>query len=288
MKHIKKRYLLISVMCLTFMASMSAFAKEGNDVENEKVYEMVEVDLKSGTVTEQTYEIDPTLTDSSAFIDTVSPQFLEPLDVPNSLPFSAIGLLKCKYEGGLEATGTGYVVADRLVLTAAHNVMSYLDGGGKATKLDFYAGYDYSGSYIAHASATTFYLSGGWSSVQDGVYDWALIKLDRSVSGATGLITCKVPGNLKGQSVMVVGYPEGFENGNGFSQCISEGNVYKEEDRFMWTYAEGRHGMSGGPVLSLEGNTWRATGVIEAKNVLNQVAAVKMHTTIVNMIKNYL
>lgn len=56
----------------------------------------------------------------------------------------------------------------------------------------------------------------------------------------------------------------------------------------MWTYAEGRHGMSGGPVLSLEGNTWRATGVIEAKNVLNQVAAVKMHTTIVNMIKNYL
>ena len=79
MKHIKKRYLLISVMCLTFMASMSVFAKEENNVENEKVYEMVEVDLKSGTVTEQTYEIDPTLTDSSAFIDTVSPQFLEPL-----------------------------------------------------------------------------------------------------------------------------------------------------------------------------------------------------------------
>ena len=55
------------------MASMSVFAKEENDVENEKVYEMVEVDLKSGTMTEQTYEIDPTLTDSSAFIDTVSP-----------------------------------------------------------------------------------------------------------------------------------------------------------------------------------------------------------------------
>ena len=261
--------------------------RDNNKISTEII---VEHNLDDGTITEKTYVINKNLTDTTEFIADASPFFLDPVDQVDIYPSCAIGLLRIKFEGGIETEATGFLVADDLVLTAAHCVQQYTNGYGNATSIYFYPGYDAVGSYPASSKAHAYYVSIGWGESMNSEYDWALLKLSIPVGSKVGIIPCRVESSMTGKNVMVIGYPEWdhIDVGNGRIQGVSEGKVVEDNGVLMRTQAEGRLGTSGGPILDIENWNFTAVGVVSGKNIFNHVSGPKITTTVVNLIKNHL
>lgn len=281
------------IFSIIFFA-VPAFAKESEDTVKSNldltVEAVMEHDLDEGTIKKINYMVDHNLTDTLDINANVSPFFLDPVDWVGEYPFSAIGLLSIDYEGGKGGYGTGFLVADNLVLTAAHNVQIYEEGYGNATKINFYAGFDYEGNCVASSKARAYYVSIGWTDSMSADYDWALLKLSTPIGSEAGTFPCKVESSLLNKNIMSIGYPSDpvFISDKGCTQGVSEGKVISDNGLLIRTLAEGNEGCSGGPIFDISDGNFTVVGVVSGGNIFDHIAGPKITTTVINLIRNYL
>lgn len=137
--------------------------EETSDISTETI---VEYNIDTGTTTTFELEVDETMTDTSMYIDKVSPLDLEPIDEPCAYPFNGIGYLYIEHEGGQITHGTAFLVGRKLALTAAHCVAS--EEFGAVTKMYLYIGKndEYDNGY-AQSLATSYFYPYTWDENND-------------------------------------------------------------------------------------------------------------------------
>lgn len=264
------------------------FSAEASEIQapEEETETIIEYNISDGTSNAFDLELDYTETDTTEYIDNVSPQFLEPIDSPEYPPFNGIGYLYIEHDSGAVTGGTAFLVGKNLALTAAHCVddPSY----GNVTYMCLYVGQNGSGNRIASSTATSYFVSGFWnpSSSDDIVNDWALIKLRTSMDPTrTSILPCAIR-SMAGKTIMVSGY--GSEDGKlDDYQNISEGTVKSDDGYSLITNAEGRKGISGSPMLDITNFDNTVVGIVSVKDRFNHVAGPKICTSMINLINSF-
>lgn len=279
----------LCVLCAVFpVHAENLDANHGNSIPIPKDT-IVEYDLENGTRTEIVYEVDENATKTSGSGADILPYFLEPIDSAEYYPFSAIGMLIVTFEGGTICESTGFVVANDLVLTAAHCVQEFSEGYGNAKSIYFYAGYDYDGSYVGSSKASAYYVSPGWTEKMNEEYDWALLKLSTPIGNSTGILSCKITDSIIGKSIMTSGYADGFDyDDGGASQGVSEGEVVEDNGVFIRTSSEGEKGCSGCPILDIENWDMTVVGVASDSDVWGHICGPKITRSMITLINGRL
>ena len=105
---------------------------------------------------------------------------------PAQYPYSAISYIWMKYGCGCDGTGSGFLVGEDTVFTAAHCVVCQKHGKW-ATNLTFYFGYKNDRNYLYKYDGHWYAYAG--NTFPDGYttsHDYAVIKLDKNISATTG------------------------------------------------------------------------------------------------------
>jgi len=162
-------------------------------------------------------------------------------------------------------TGTGFLVTENLMLTAAHVV----ENVGNAVNVLFPDGSEVSGTVVAS----------GYSDLQqygpmgEGTpYDWALIELEQA-QDPEKIIPLGETGSLNvGDELYVVGYPGGME------QNVSKGILSGMDENELRTDAPADPGYSGGPVISID--QLAAVGIVVSAPVIEGEAAQSVRNAV--------
>ncbi|MEM7251284.1 MAG: hypothetical protein AAF493_07675 [Pseudomonadota bacterium] len=141
-------------------------------------------------------------------------------------PYSSIGLLEMKFPNHKEYTGTGVMIGDRLVLTAAHNLYDESDGG-RALTVTFSAGRNGPTSPYGCTTAENFWYPTQWEEsklvaprhMQDFLpatdvsgarkFDYGLVALEAPPHEGEGYLgfSTEIDQVLESIDVNVTGYP---------------------------------------------------------------------------------
>ena len=161
-------------------------------------------------------------------------------------PYSAIAYMVIKCECGCEKTGSGFLVGQNTVFTAAHCVVCY-EHGKWAKNLTFYFGYKNDRNYLYkyngrwHAYAGNTFPNGYTNS-----FDYAVVKLEKNVSATTGSFGVKwylSDSELKNTYVYLTGYRHGVLR-------LDQGFVEPYGNEFMVYYLDTEPGNSGCPLYT--------------------------------------
>lgn len=172
-------------------------------------------------------------------------------------------------------SGSGVLIGNRFVLTAAHNVIKdqrlpgfteagdawVLEQGAAASALTIFTAYD-DGTGVPHAAdvaSTVFPRGYHLSGNQTFGNDLALVQLSEAVAGGfddlSGLVVFWQPSDLVGDEVRVAGYPRIADDPRGLDgQRLFEATgtglavPFINGDRLAYTIETGG-GLSGGPVF---------------------------------------
>lgn len=224
-----KKLICLSIV-LSMFCSLNVFAMEiGNmeEIGNPSNILMMEHNLITGEVEEKVYQEDTNLTDTAMFLEPCLPSSIigdddrEPIDYASGLPATAIGKLIISAPNGKTYGGTGFLVSDDLVLTAGHCLDSD-EMGGHASSIVFKAGLNPDGTYMASANAYESYLPAEWENNRNSNWDWALLRLDRSIGATIGYINCRVENSPTGKTCEIQGYPVEWSTGGnkGVTQVV--------------------------------------------------------------------
>lgn len=257
MRHLKK--LICLSIVLSMFCSLNVFALEIDDMEEIGIpsnISMIEHNLITGEIEEKVYQENVNLTDTAMFLDPCMPSSIigdddrEPIDYASGMPAAAIGKLLISGPNGKTYGGTGFLVADDLVLTAGHCLDSDIMGG-HATSIVFKAGLNPDGTYIAAANAHESYLPAEWENNRNSDWDWALLRLDKSLGSTIGYINCRVETSPTGKSCEIQGYAGDWSTGGntGVTQVVGYGSVLAHTTYKMYYNADTYKGMSGAPVF---------------------------------------
>lgn len=251
MRKLKKIFCLSLTLSMLFSSNVYAQNLENAiEIDTTETISMTKYDLVTGEIEEEVYQENKNLTDSSTFIPSCSTFSIigdderEPIDFASYYPYSAIGRLEITFPNG-SGYGTGFVVSNDLVLTAGHNV-ELKRMGGSATKLIFKAGLHIE-SYIASANATAIYIPTQWKQSEDPNWDWALLRLDKSIGSKTGCINCRVEGNPNGMPCEVTGYAKDWNPKT--IQVTGFGRILDSTQYRLFHNADTEKGMSGAPIF---------------------------------------
>lgn len=97
-------------------------------------------------------------------------------------PWSAICHLTIRRERGLESTGTGWIIANASVATAAHNICHPIDG--MATEILVSPGRDGpEPEYYDTVGPDGYYLEDEWLRTFDERYDYAVLRIHEDLGG---------------------------------------------------------------------------------------------------------
>ena len=132
----------------------------------------------------------------------------EVIDV-DSEPYKSVVLLIMKY-GDEKYRGTGFMIKDDIVLTAAHNIYDrkksaaadevYVIGNQKDTAhVRCYSKFKVPFDYVAETS-------------QDGHYDWGLIKLNAPMPDLGVIEVAKAVPGIVSETALIAGYPGEVRN----------------------------------------------------------------------------
>ena len=287
-----KRILSLSIV-LSLVLSINSFAAESYDLQETQV--IVKHDLVEGTVEEITVQCDGTESSTIPYESEVSSNSIigedgrEPIDFPEALPSKAIGLLRYKGPNGKNYSATGFLVADDLVLTAGHCLIS-AEKGGAASEITFSPAAQKGLSYET-ANGTAYYVPFDWSGYYDENFDWALIKIDKPL-GESGYLTCLNHANPVGQMVEIQGYPSDYLSNPayGILQAVGAGTVSQMTNYKLYYDVDTEDGQSGSPILWYNGYEFQVIGIhTEGTSTLTwSNSGVRISSLIISLINNNL
>lgn len=105
---------------------------------------------------------------------------------PSQYPYSAIAYIVAHYECGCDQVGSGFLVGQDTVFTAAHCVVCHKHGKW-AQNLTFYFGYKNDRNYLyKYNSRWHAYAGNTFPNGYNNSGDYAVVKLEKNVSATTG------------------------------------------------------------------------------------------------------
>lgn len=268
-----KKNLLSAVLAVTmafssFSLSVSANFNEGNITTEVSEYNCLTGETRAVKLPKISETFSPAFTPNASIMDygdDISPNSLidgSPIErVPNvtSAPYCKVVFLRMGFDkdndGVAESwsSGTGFMVKNRVMLTAAHNLWhSENEIWPKSvllyTKLD---GNDTSYMNKQPETAIGWTYPKAYASTQMAKDDWCVVQTKNEVGKTTGYFGYGVPTtSLVGTKVSVNGYPlECY-------QFYSKGAISKVDTDFVYYKASTDYGMSGGPVYDSNYTVW--------------------------------
>lgn len=159
-----------------------------------------------------------------------------------SSPYKQVVLLNMTFSDGNVYSGSGTMIGEDTVLTAAHNV--YSSKLGWAAEVTVYAGKKGSKYTIGKAKSKKILTFKKWKDSSNQDYDLAIIKLDSKLGKKTGTLglTSKIS---KDEEIETSGFP-GDKSGE--VQYKSNGNLKKITDNILYYYLDTFFGQSGSSV----------------------------------------
>ncbi len=219
--------------------------------------------------------------------ETLLPAFAQSAPPPGGLTLSAvadaradpartIGRITAYFDGKVRWC-TGTVVAEQIVLTAAHCLYQRASADGKPARfadwLSFEPGY-HDGASEGVWTGEKLYFQRGWMKpapgTNSGPHDVALVRLDRAVADVTGTAQLLETAPASGD-VTAFGYPRKPSFGhdwNGERLFASTGALMKSEQDTTLKARNGlTEGSSGGPWFVKVNEAWKLAGVNSMKPV---------------------
>lgn len=159
-----------------------------------------------------------------------------------STPYKQVVFINMTFANGKTYLGSGTMIGEDTVLTAAHNVYAY--GVGWAKEVTVYAGKKGGQYTIGKAKSQKMWTFKKWIENNDQHYDLAVIKLDSKLGKKTGTlgITSKVK---KDEPLEISGFP-GDKPGE--MQYKSTGHLKKITDYILYYDVDTYNGQSGSGV----------------------------------------
>lgn len=194
---------------------------------------------------------------------------------PTADPYSGVVLIlsRATYTNGSQGTwhsGTGFMVAPDVMVTAAHNILKYENGEFASMEVRVYPGYSSvflpseTDDYILPLMWTCYDYSDAMIDTNGDVADisalrndWCVMQLQESVSGAYNFACETGVSTSIFTKYYVSGYPyctiancytNECNHSPAYIQCRSEGLIRKKDDYMVFFTNNTRTGMSGGPV----------------------------------------
>ncbi len=179
----------------------------------------------------------------------------------SSMPYSAIVQIIAYFPDGNSFLGSGFLIGENDVLTAAH-VLYDDDHGGLATEVIVTPGLDGDTKPFGEIHAVELAVPEGWKDSEDNDYDYAVIGLESAAGYGAGWFTySSLPDAQFADLLYTAGYPgdHGGEN-----QYLSSGTVdytysniyYFDDDLDLIP------GQSGGPLFSSDNDAYNVVGVV--------------------------
>lgn len=167
----------------------------------------------------------------------------------NKNPYKSIVFIKSYFNDRNYIGGTGFMIDDYSVLTAAHVVTSE-DKSIDIKKILVYAGYQNEVAKFGTARVIKTYVTPEWSQSHNRKYDMALLLLDKPLGKRIGKLNIIDKANHN-EAISTSGYP-GIESKNiriG-NQYYSSGKLLKETDYRLYYDSDTEGGQSGSPVFN--------------------------------------
>ena len=181
---------------------------------------------------------------------------------PSKFPFSAICMVVAQYPDGYVGGGSGVLVSDHHVLTAAHNLYSGRHGGW-ATGVGVMPGFSKSkGRPFGQAYASQLTLSTNYAATEKSWDDYGMIALSTPIGQKTGWFQMGHVTPVVGSMAFNCGYPD-FTNRE---QWLSQDQVVWADpsDAHVYVVTNGvsDFSASGSPLFKRVSGGYKAFGVM--------------------------
>lgn len=183
----------------------------------------------------------------------------------DNYPYSAICQVASQLTNGLFNFGTGVLINDNIVLTAAHIITNNYSILSPKIAFALPNGGGYSSTYYP----TDVIIPKKYIDVHNDDYDWAILRFDEMLSSTRGYLGIKTNEKIINSNKIVtsIGFSGEYEE----SLYISNSKGCKSEnDRMYELYSYGEKGMSGGPVIEYINNKPFVIGINSQKKYYSE------------------
>jgi V8-like Glu-specific endopeptidase len=167
-------------------------------------------------------------------------------------PWRTICKIYTKWPGGGTSVGTGWFTDDFHVLTAGHVVYKSAYGGWYDT-MTIIPAYDNRYAHYCHAQADYTWSSSTWTSSESHQYDWAFIRLDRSIGATCGWLGRQFAAytdSIYTDALHGPGYPGDLDSGANMYYDSDSGHYADAQNH--WYYIDTGGGQSGMPIYRID------------------------------------
>ncbi|WP_436857529.1 trypsin-like peptidase domain-containing protein [Mammaliicoccus sciuri] len=202
----------------------------------------------------------------------------------NKKPYKSIVFIKSYFNDRNYISGTGFMIDDYSVLTAAHVVTSE-DKSINIKNILVFAGYQNEVAKFGTARVIKTYVPLEWSQSYNRKYDMALLLLDKPLGKKIGKLNIIDKVNLN-EDISISGYP-----GINYSidnQYYSSGKLLKENNYRLFYDIDTEPGQSGSPVFNSNNDVIgiHASGFTN-KHIHKLNSAVKLTSHNIEMVKEW-